>query len=140
MSQNVSLSMNSFLSSTPITIFFLLSMWSVNKNVQFYKRQPHSCVQVMIYQENDGFISVISFLHDIQSQPLKWLNCVVLNLQELQTENKVTRHKDTVENWSSVTCLWVCVCLCPTSKNTYFRQSAQPSSNGNSCIPFISCQ
>ena len=43
----------------------------------------------MIYQENGGFtglsiVVVISFPHDIQIQPLKWLNCVGLNLQGLQ--------------------------------------------------------
>ena len=53
-------------------------------------------------------------------------------------ENKVSCHKDTVENWSPATriqCL-----LVSNIWNLYFHQTMQPSSNSNSCNPFISHQ
>ena len=114
------------------------------KKVKFYKRQLHSCVQVAFYRENCGFTSLsfivdISFLCDIQFQPLKWLNCVCLYLQGLQLLK--TKIKLVVINTQWRTghpSHGYSVCMCSTSKTLH--QTTQPMANGNSCNPFSSKQ
>ena len=55
-----------------------------------------------------------------------------------KNKNKVSHHKDTVENWSPIAGIQ---CLTVSNiQNVYLCQTMQPSSNTNSCNPFISHQ
>ena len=135
---------------------FLFSVWSVNIYIYTQKKKKKKRLSF----RRDIFTLVLCLGDDLARKWwLHWtkLHCChfffpqcsdstieMIEMHRLEVElaritaaknkNKVGRHKDTV----SVTRI---LCL-PVSKiqNVYFRQATQPSSNTNSCNPFISHQ
>ena len=86
---------------------FLCVVCKLKNTLSFTRDNFHYFTTFTIYHENGGFanlsfIIVISFPHNIQIQPLKWLNCVGLNFQGLQLLMLKTKIKlvvtDKVEN------------------------------------------
>ena len=85
---------------------FLFSVWSVNKNVKFYKRP-------LLWPDDDLSRKMVVSLHccymfssqhsDSSSEMIELCRLELARTTTAKTKNKVAHHKDTVENWSFIT-------------------------------------
>ena len=119
---------------------FLFSVWSVNKNVKFYKRP-------LLWPDDDLSRKMVVSLHccymfssqhsDSSSEMIELCRLELARITTTINKNKVGRHKDTVGNWSPVTQIQ---CLPVSNIQNIPSPVYATSSNSNSCKPFISHQ